>query len=185
MKYGIKSVSMDDVSRELGISKKTLYQHFKNKNELVKKVIRFYLEHLASEMKKIVSQKVNAIEELLLVSKFIIQYLKQFNPSVTYDLQKYYPDIWKSIHLSQREHVYERIKENMKKGIKKGLYRKDLNIEIIAHFYLYRIEMSHTLDLVVEHEYSFEDIFKTSFNYHIRGIANSKGIEFLERKIKT
>lgn len=185
LKYGIKSVSMDDVSRELGISKKTLYQHFKDKDELVKKVIRMHMEHVASEMRKIESQNVNAIEELFMVSKFITQYLKQLNPSVTYDLQKYYPDIWKSIYLNQREHVYEQVKENMVKGMKQGLYRSDLNIEVIAHFYLYRIEMANTIDLVVEHKYSYEEIFNTSFNYHVRGIANAKGIEFLEKKLKS
>jgi AcrR family transcriptional regulator len=184
MKYGIKSVSMDDVARELGISKKTLYQHFKDKDELVQKVIEFHADYLSKEMFKMVSKKANAIEELLQVSKFISQYMKEINPSVTYDLKKYYPQIWKDINLNDRDHIFNHIKENMIKGIKEGLYRKDLNIDIIAHFYLFRIEMSQTYEMIVDNKYPFDEIFNTSFNYHIRGIANQKGLDYLESKIK-
>jgi len=184
MKYGIKSVTMDDVARELCISKKTLYQYFKNKDDLVKKVIQYNMSSMHNEMRKLISKKANAIEELLFVSKFISQYFNKINTSVTYDLQKYYPVIWKNINSDRRKHIYERIKDNMKKGIKEGLYRKDLNIEIIANFYLFRIEMSQTFDLVIENKYTFEELFNTSFNYHIRGIANHEGIKYLESVIK-
>ncbi len=185
LKYGIKSVTMDDVARELGISKKTLYQYFKDKDELVKKVIEYHVGFMQKEMRNLISKKVNAIEELLLVSKLTTEFLKRINLSITYDLKKYYPDIWKNINLNQRDHIFNQVKENMKKGIKEGLYRKDLNIDIIAHFYLFRIEMSQTIELIVKSKYSYEELFNTSFNYHIRGIANKKGIEYLERKIKS
>ena len=70
-------------------------------------------------------------------------------------------------------------------GIKEGLYRSDINIDIITNFYLFRMEMSQTYEMIVENKYSYEEIFNTSFNYHIRGIANKKGLEYLENKIKT
>ncbi|HQH19038.1 MAG TPA: TetR/AcrR family transcriptional regulator [Bacteroidales bacterium] len=185
MKYGIKSVSMDDVSRELGISKKTLYQYFKDKDELVTKVVEHHAELLSGEMFKMVSENANAIEQLLQVSKFVSQYLKNINPSVTYDLKKYYPQIWKNVNLNNRDYIFNQIKQNMINGIKEGLYRSDINIDIITHFYLFRMEMSQTYEMIVENKYSYEEIFNTSFNYHIRGIANKKGLEYLEKKIKT
>ena len=185
MKYGIKSVSMDDVSRELGISKKTLYQYFKDKDELVTKVVEHHAELLSGEMFKMVSENANAIEQLLKVSKFVSQYLKNINPSVTYDLKKYYPQIWKNVNLNNRDYIFNQIKQNMINGIKEGLYRSDINIDIITHFYLFRMEMSQTYEMIVENKYSYEEIFNTSFNYHIRGIANKKGLEYLEKKIKT
>ena len=183
LKYGIKSVTMDDTARELGISKKTLYLHFKDKDELVKKVIEYQMNMQQEEMKALVMQKINAIEELLMVSKLISNFLKQTSPTATYDLQKYYPEIWNNIIMNRRDHIYNQISENMKKGIKEGLYRNDLNIDIIAHFYLFRLEMTHTLDLIVDDKYTYEEIFNTFFNYHIRGIANKRGIEYLENKI--
>ena len=127
MKYGIKSVSMDDVSRELGISKKTLYQYFKDKDELVTKVVEHHAELLSGEMFKMVSENANAIEQLLQVSKFVSQYLKNINPSVTYDLKKYYPQIWKNVNLNNRDYIFNQIKQNMINGIKEGLYRSDIN----------------------------------------------------------
>lgn len=184
LKYGIKSVTMDDVARELGISKKTLYLHFKDKDHLVSSVIKYKMDSQHEAMRKVCKMKVNAIEELLMVSKLITQFLKNVNPSATYDLQKYYPEIWKNISRDRRDHIYQQISDNMKRGIKEGLYRSDLNIDIIAHFYLFRLEMSNTLDLIVENKYSYEEIFNNFFSYHIRGIANQKGIEYLERKLK-
>lgn len=184
LKYGIKSVTMDDVARELGISKKTLYLHFKDKDHLVNSVINYKMNTQHEAMRKICKIKVNAIEELLMVSKLITQFLKDVNPSATYDLQKYYPEIWKNISRDRRDHIYKQISDNMKRGIKEGLYRSDLNIDIISHFYLFRLEMSNTLDLIVENKYSYEEIFNNFFSYHIRGIANQKGIDYLECKLK-
>jgi AcrR family transcriptional regulator len=184
LKYGIKSITMDDAARELGISKKTLYEHFKDKDELVKQFVEHHMQQMHEEMQKLQTSQVNAIEELLIVSKFITEYLKSISPSVTYDLQKYYPEIWRNINFKQRDRIFQRIRDNMVRGIKEGLYRKDMNIEIIANFYLFRMEMSQTFDLIVESKYTYEELFNTSFNYHIRGIANQKGIDYLESKIR-
>jgi AcrR family transcriptional regulator len=184
LKYGIKSITMDDASRELGISKKTLYEYFKDKDDLVTQFVGHHMQKMHEEMMKLQTSQVNAIEELLIVSKFITHYLQKISPSVTYDLQKYYPEIWKNINFLQRDHIFKRIRENMVRGIKEGLYRNDLNIDIIANFYLFRMEMSQTFDLIVESKYSYEELFNTSFNYHIRGIANQKGIDYLECKLK-
>ena len=184
LKYGIKSVTMDDVARELGISKKTLYLYFKDKDDLVKKVVDYHMDLQHECMKSFTFENVNAIEELLMVSKFISNFMKQINPSVTYDIQKYYPEIWKSIVSDRMDHIFKQIKDNMKRGIKEGLYRKDLNIEIIARIYLFRIDAAKTLDLITENKYTYEEIFNTFFNYHIRGIANQNGIEYLESKKK-
>ena len=184
LKYGIKSITMDDAARELDIAKKTHYEHFKDKDELVKQFVEHHMQQMHEEMQKLQTSQVNAIEELLIVSKFITEYLKSISPSVTYDLQKYYPEIWRNINFKQRDRIFQRIRDNMVRGIKEGLYRKDMNIEIIANFYLFRMEMSQTFDLIVESKYTYEELFHTSFNYHIRGIANQKGIDYLESKIR-
>jgi TetR/AcrR family transcriptional regulator, cholesterol catabolism regulator len=184
LKYGIKSVTMDDVARDLGISKKTLYQYFTDKDDLVKKVVDYHMDIQHEKMKEFAMAKLNAIEELLMVSKFIAGFLKSINPSVTYDIQKYYPEIWKNITSNRRDHIYNQIIDNMKRGIKEGFYRKDLNIDIIANFYLLRLDTATTLDMITENKYPYEEIFNTFFSYHIRGIANQKGIEYLESKMK-
>src|ERR1035437_2884162 len=94
MKYGIKSVTMDDVARELGISKKTLYQYVNDKNELVQKVVEMELDDKAEGFSKMNCSGLNAIEELFEVHKMIRQMLKDYNPSTEYDLRKYYPELF-------------------------------------------------------------------------------------------
>lgn len=183
MKYGIRSVTMDDVARELGISKKTLYLHFRDKDELVQKVVENYTNLMHKGIEKSQEGTGNAIENLLHMSRIMSQLLKQVNLSVTYDLQKYYPGIWTKIVISRRDHIFQQVKANMLQGIKEGLYRTDLDVEILAHLYLFRIENSQLFELMEEKKFSFENVFKTIFIYHIRGIANKKGIEYLDKKL--
>jgi TetR/AcrR family transcriptional regulator, cholesterol catabolism regulator len=184
LKYGIKSITMDDVARELGISKKTLYQHFSDKDDLVQKVIAFHFDQQNKEMLQLKKNYSNAIDDLLIVSKFISNYIKAINPSFSYDLQKYYPEIWKNITGKRREHIFKMIRQNLEKGIKEGLYRQDVKSDIIVKYYIFRIEMSNNVDLQCNNKYSFEEVFNTLFIYHIRGISNQKGLDYLENKIK-
>ncbi len=184
LKYGIKSITMDDAAKELGISKKTLYQYFSDKDDLVQKVIAFHFDRQQSAMAKLNQNYVNAIQELLLVSKNLSDFINAINPSFTYDLQKYYPEIWKNIMNERRSHIYLQIRQNLEKGIAEGLYRSDVNVDIIVTYYVFRIEMAGSADLRCNDKYSPEEIFNTLFIYHIRGIANQKGIEYLENFIK-
>jgi TetR/AcrR family transcriptional regulator, cholesterol catabolism regulator len=184
LKYGIKSVTMDDVSRELGISKKTLYTYVKDKDELVKMVVELQLESRECSFSNIHKASMNAIEELLEVSKAINNMLKEINPSTEYDLKKYYPEHYQKFVKFRREHSYERIKANIIKGKMEGLYRQDLNDDLIAKEQVSRIESIMDSEVVSLEEFTSPQYFRELFIYHIRGIANEKGIKFLESKIK-
>jgi len=183
MKYGIKSVTMDDLARELGISKKTLYQYFKDKDDVVSKVVRQGMENQMGDLCELCKPNSNAIDELLIMSKYLTNKIQKANMSFTYDLQKYYPEVWKWVFESRKEHILKHVKENMKAGIKQGFYRKDLNFDIISAFYIFRLDVQW-FELVSSLDFKFEEIFNALFIYHIRGIANNKGIEYLEKKIK-
>lgn len=184
MKYGIRSVSMDDIARELSISKKTIYQYFKDKDDLIEKVVKAYIDKQECNMKEYISADMNSIDVLLEVSKFLISNHTKLNTSMLYDLQKYHPKAWEVIVKFRREHVYDYICENMKQGIVEDLYRDDLKIDIVARFYVYRMEQTYDLITLKIENYSFEDIFNTMFINHIRGIANTRGLAYLEEKIK-
>lgn len=186
LKYGIKSITMDDVARELSISKKTLYLYVKDKADLVDKAVSYQLSIHRCEIGNIESQNLNAIDVLILASKFVGEQFRNINNSVSYDLQKYYPQSWAKIVDYRRTHIFEHIKLNMQQGIEQGLYRNDLNIEIVSHLYVLKIEeifLRPNEDFLKK--YSAEEIFNTMFHYHIRAIANKKGIEYYENKIKT
>lgn len=184
MKYGIKSITMDDVARELGISKKTLYQYVTDKDDLVGKFIDNEISMRQEEICKCFGSGFNAIEELFEISIFMNKMMRDQNPATENDLKKYYPVHFQKTVKAKREGIYEYILLNLKKGVKEGLYRGEMNIEIIAKLYLSRIEDSHINELFTKEEFASLRLFVEILTYHVRGIATEKGIIVLENKIK-
>ena len=181
LKYGIKSVTMDDVARELGVSKKTLYEHFNDKADLVKKFILFSIENIESQFTQATARRLNAIDTLIEISKMITSFLGDFNPSISYDLQKYYPSIWKMLIDYKRNRVYVNVRENLLKGMQEGLYRSDINVDIIAKVYVSRIEYSMDFDYKSFIDVNPTLLYDEMLKYHIRGIASIIGIEYFEK----
>jgi len=182
-KYGIKSITMDDVARELGISKKTLYQEVKNKRELVGKVFDFEIKKRTTDFKEPDKGELNAIEELFEVNRQINNLLEKHDPSMHYDLRKYYPDIFKRLHESRQNRMLKSLIKNLEKGKKEGLYRKEIDNEIIARVQVARAENVTESSCLSVRDYISRKFFSELFIYHIRGIANNKGIKFLEDNI--
>lgn len=183
-RYGIKSVTMDDVARHLGISKKTLYKYVTDKDDLVDKVIDYEIEMLNNGMECKQKQNLNAIEELLIVSKILNQKMKGLNLATLYDLRKYYPQHYEKFTKARRDKMYDSVMANIEKGQREGLYRLDLNPNIIARIQISRIESLIDNDIFSIEEFTSDKFFYEIFIYHIRGIANQKGIEFLENELK-
>jgi transcriptional regulator with XRE-family HTH domain len=183
-KYGIKSITMDEVATELGISKKTLYQYVTDKDELVGKFIDNEIELRQEEICKCFKTGFNAIEELIEISIFMNRLMKDQNPATEHDLKKYYPHHYNKTVKIRRERTFNYILLNLKKGKEEGLYREELNEEIIAKLYLSRVESIHSNDLFTVEEFTSLKLFMELLMYHIRGIATDKGIIVMETKIK-
>ncbi len=183
-KYGIKSVSMDDIAQQLSISKKTLYLYFKDKADLVVKV--FNSQNCIQDQRfiEIINDDLNSIDALIEVSKHLIEVFKNINPPMLYDLQKYYPELTRELIVKRKVHVYENIKNNLLKGINEGLYRKDLNPDIITSIYVKRMDDIFLEDDTYINRFPQHEIFTQLFNYHIRGIVSAKGMKYFENKIK-
>lgn len=182
MKYGIKSVNMDDIARSLGMSKKTLYQYVSDKNDLVSRAVAFQCESEDKAIACICERKLNAIEEMFEIMTLISTMLKDIHPSIIYDLEKYHPETMKEMIKSRHQHVFYCIFSNLERGKEEGLYREDLNSEIIARLYVQRMHAMFDPDLFKDHKYSLTDIYYQIFNYHIRGIVSGKGIEYLNER---
>jgi TetR/AcrR family transcriptional regulator, cholesterol catabolism regulator len=180
-RYGIKSVTMDDVARELGISKKTLYQYVVDKNDLVAKVMDLEIDDNCGSLTHLFNDSLNAIEQLFEAHRFINKAMKEYTPVSDYDLKKYYPDIYRKLHQVRRDQMYTRILENIKKGKAEGLYRADLNEEIIAKLHVSRFENVFDTEIFSNEEKTSYRVFYEFFIYHIRGIANENGIKLLEK----
>ena len=183
-KYGIKSVTMDDISRELGISKKTLYNHVKDKNELVTKVIEMEMTHHECQMNSFSDNSMNAIEELLEMNKQVNENIKHLNPVFKYDLRKYYPELFRKFQEANHNKLFQAIIRNIQKGKEEGYFRQELNEDIIARLYVMRMVFFSESEMVDKDDIMNPDFFNEIFSYHIHGIANEKGIRLYEEKIK-
>ncbi|MCH8902802.1 MAG: TetR/AcrR family transcriptional regulator [Bacteroidetes bacterium] len=184
LQNGIKSVTMDDVSRTLGISKKTLYLYVTDKSDLVKKAMMQHMESDKAFAKKNFNGKLNAIDELIAMSEFICNKMKERNPSIMFDLQKYYPETWKMFVEHKQGHIYNMIYQNLLKGIKQKYYTDDFNPVVIAKIYISRLEACMDTNVFPSDEFYFKDIIMEVMRYHIRGVSSAKGMQYLNKKKK-
>lgn len=184
MRYGIKSVTMDDVSRELGMSKKTLYQYFENKEELIHKVTQNHFTCQNKVIEHIIHHSKTAIDEMIGISNWMNTMSKNLNPSLVFDLKKYHPQIWQVFNDHRNTEVYNCIKHNLERGIQEGIYREELDTEVLARIYIARMEMFLDAEIFPYDKFPPEKTFKVFMDYHIRGLATPKGIKYLE-KIKS
>lgn len=184
MTYGIKSVTMDDISRANGISKKTLYQYVDNKADLLNKTISLQNEEEKQAIIACQKEANNAIEEVILISRYIKQILQSINPSVVYDLQKYYLEHWKLMRSLHEHFIFNVIKDNLKAGIEQGLYRKDMDIDIVAKLYGSRADVIMDTNLFPLDKYQRTDLHREFVRYHLHAIVSEKGHDVLEEYYK-
>lgn len=182
MRYGIKSMTMDDIARQLGISKKTLYLYVDNKKDLVKKVMASHIEHDQDCIAEILVKDVNAIDEIMEITKMVAEQMKEMHPSVMFDLKKYHPEGFKLIIEHKDKFIYKNIKRNLEQGIEAGLYRSNLNPELVTRLYLAMVNTIMDPDNFPSANYSYAELHAEMMRYHIRGIASSTGREYLKQK---
>ena len=184
-RYGIKSVTMDDVASMLGMSKKTLYQFVTDKKDLVEKVIERMIEHKDCQHKAVYGKDLNAIEEIFELAQIMNDHVKNYNPTMEFDLKKYYPPLHQKISNIRREKMYNSVFENLKMGIESGIYREEMDVDIITKIFVSRIELSFDNPLFQPDEITSTKVFKEMMTYHLHGICNSKGLEILKEKLRT
>ncbi len=176
---------MDDMSRHLGMSKKTLYQYVSDKEDLVRRSVATYCTKEDHDVRKITKLGLNAIDESLEIMKWVLAKLQNMHPSVSYDLEKYHPEVFHLMRENRHRAIYDSCMLNMKKGQREGLYRKDFNPEVIAKFYISRIDLIFDQSTFPAGQFNPPQVYLEMFNYHIRGIASTKGVEYLKEKMKT
>jgi TetR/AcrR family transcriptional regulator, cholesterol catabolism regulator len=184
-KYGIRSLSMDDISRELGISKKTLYQYVESKSDLIAKILQQAFGEHGKNMLEFIGGEHNAIDELLAVSRKVCLHMQNFNPSIIFDLQKYYPEIYKNHYDAKMAAIFNDIRSNLNKGIAEGLYREDMDADLVSRLYVQKLEDVHDPTFLASMSADvalYAKVFHVMFDNHIRGICNAKGLAYYEKQ---
>lgn len=182
-RYGIKSVSMDDIARELGISKKTLYQIFKDKKDLVEQVLNFHQGCGLREVKARSKDAENAMDEYLKFILMIREWIEELNPSFEYDLEKYYPDLCKRNREAKIANMTDFFIENINRGKKEGVYRVDFDAEVLAKFHITTVMNIQNSGMFTMTEMMNFNIYRQYFIFLMRGIADKKGIEIIEKRV--
>jgi AcrR family transcriptional regulator len=178
---GVKHVTMDDIASQLGISKKTIYQFYKDKDALVMAVVNFELEEQSLKCQRTQDMADNAVHEMFMILEDIQQMFKNMNPMTMNELAKYYPEAFLRIQNHKDEFMHKIIKTNLIKGIEQGVYRKEIDPEILS---IYRLETSFVPFNVQLYPYSKFDIGKVTLQIienFIYGVMSIKGIEFMEK----
>ena len=183
LRYGIKSISMDDVARELGISKKTLYQFVDSKDDLVNKMLERHIDEEKKQCDQLFHVAGNAVEEMFLVIDNNAQQLQQMKANIVYDLQKYHRDAWEMIRDFQRSFLYTIIRKNLERGISEGLYRSDINVDIVAKMHIALSFQMFDEDIFPQNAYPKAGLFREFLLHYLYGIVSDKGLQLLKAKL--
>jgi AcrR family transcriptional regulator len=181
LRYGVKNLTMDDIARELGMSKKTIYQYVQNKSDLVKKVMQSHLDKEMVFIDEVGKNAKNAIEEHMRMLTYMSKELQTFNSSIFFELQKYYPESYDLFNEYREKVSLPHILKNMERGISEGLYRADMNPEIVARIYVYALDILIDQQRFPAKKYHFYNLYKEFVNYHLSGILTDKGAKYLEQ----
>ncbi|HET7360405.1 MAG TPA: TetR/AcrR family transcriptional regulator [Salinimicrobium sp.] len=184
LSHGFKSVTMDEIANELGISKKTIYEHFATKTKLVEATTMRMYTIISEGIDTICALDRDPIEELYEIKKFVMSRLKGEKASPIFQLHKYYPEIFQEIKRMQFEKMQDCVLENLQKGIKKGVYRQNLNLGFVARIYFLGMNGIKDESIFPRNEFSSKEIHEEFLSYHLRGIVTPKGLEKLNQILK-
>jgi len=177
MRYGIRCVSMDDVASQIGISKKTIYQYFENKDDLVQQVTVDFIQKDLAIFNEIREQSNNSIEQLLKFAQYLMEILRKVSPSLMYDLHKYHKDSWCQMEEVHKQYIYTTIKENIERGQAQDIYRKEMDADIAARLYMATSYAVMEEEIFPMKDYKKDKVIEEFIHQFVHGWASDKGLE--------
>ncbi len=180
-RYGIKSVTMDEIASQLGVSKKTIYHSFSDKNELVDAVIvdmlDYNMECCQSDQKK--SQ--NAIHEVYLVMEMLQTMFENLNPSILFDMERNHPATFEKFRQHKYKYLFQVVKDNIERGKKEELYRPEINTDVVAKIRLETMLLPFNEDIFPKNKYSLVFLEQQLIEYHLFGLVTLKGYKLITK----
>ncbi len=181
MRYGVKSITMDDISRSLGISKKTIYQYFEDKDALVCACVSTFTESQKENFVRMREESRDALEELIKCSDFMRSSVCNINPALLYDVRKYHPRGWALYLDHRRDFVEKTIAETLIRGVKDGLFRKSMDMSIMARLRIETVEMAFNTEIFPLSEFETPKVQMEFFEHFTYGICTIKGHKLLNK----
>ncbi len=180
-RFGLKSVTMDDIAKHLGISKKTIYQFWKDKDQLVDVLTTRVLEMQNCTICDLEAKSKNAIEEIMHMMEFMGSEFATMNPNLFYDMQKYYPSAWNKFMQFKEGYVMNSIARNIEKGQDEGLYRKDINVKVLARLRLEEVTLALNPAFYPADKFNISDVQMSLLDHFVHGICTLKGHKLINK----
>lgn len=184
LKFGVKNVTVDDIAKEMHMSKKTIYTYFSAKKDLVEIVIVAVFTRVRNRIYEIIASGYDPILEIILIEQTIAEHIDQQTSAMMHQLQKYYIDLYNKLVSMQTSAIEDTFSVNLKRGISLGLYRQDINIDVVTKIYYTTLITLQNQAFFPEDKYECNDIKREYLIYHLRGIASDKGLELITKHIK-
>ena len=188
-RHGIRRVTMDEIASQLGMSKKTIYQFFADKDELVKAITEEHLQKNRESCSLEKTKATDAIHEIFLTLDMMQEMLGYINPTMIHDLEKFHPDSFEKFNQFKEQYLYNVVKDNLTWGIAEGLYREELNKEVITKLRLNLIFLPFNQDIFPQNKYNLAEVAKEIIEHYLYGLATAKGykliIKYKQERIKT
>jgi len=179
--FGTRNVSMDDIAKVTGLSKKTLYQYVKDKDELIMKTFEYEIENGCCATDTIISKYDNALETMIKITEWHANRVKSTNPVAILELQKYHPQVWALMIKNNQEHVIPNILKIITKGIEQGYFREDMNIQIVARLHVEKIRIMFDPNVFPYTKYDLSEVYYTIQDLFIRSIVTEKGLKYYKK----
>ncbi|WP_165917328.1 TetR/AcrR family transcriptional regulator [Flaviaesturariibacter aridisoli] len=180
-RYGIRSVSMDDIAAQTGMSKKTLYLYFADKEELVNAVFSRIMEDNKAGCCQSQAVADNAIHEIFLAFDRVQEMFNTMNPAVLFDMEKYHAPTFSKFKAYQNEFLYGMIRSNFERGIGEGLYREELDADILTRYRIASMMMAFNLDVFPMSRTSLWQVEWQLMEVFLYGIATARGEKLIEK----
>ena len=180
-RYGIKSVTMDDIAKHLSISKKTIYLSFQDKDEVVHTLMEQVLLKDQADFITIAKNTSNVVEEVFVMMKKMNGILNTINPNIFYDLKKHHPKTWSLFHKFRMEFVVNCVVVSLEKGKKDGLVRLDINSNILAKLRGEEIEMGFNPAVFPIDKFKILDVQIAFVEHFLYGICTLKGHKLINK----
>lgn len=178
-RYGIRSVTMDDIAAQLGISKKTIYQYYADKDQLVDAVAIDEIKFSQDSCLRDSTNAANAIEEIFRVMEFVEVMFRNMNPAMLYDLEKYHPGGYKKFLEHKNKFLHDMIRHNLERGIKEELYRPEINVEIMTRFRLESMMLAFNSELFPPSKFNLVELQREIIEHFLYGLATMKGYKLI------
>ena len=180
-KYGVRSISMDDIARHLSVSKKTLYQHFADKEDIVTITCKAHLERHAEEFEEIKNTAKNAIDELAKLSVCLKRNMQDMNPSLLFDLQKYHPKAWTEWLNHKNKFIRSSVERNIRQGIEEGYFRPEINPDVLSAVRLELVQLAFNEEIFPREKFRLPEVQMQIFDHFVYGLVTDKGRKLYQK----